>query len=127
MDCDGPKHALIVDSDGGFVGSYPEKGSVAPFAELRYDVIMMSLFINGRYLLKMCCFVPGLVTIATVSRSRGWQTQALESEPRQNRSWTIGPRALLGDDTLTSEPLQTAALSLNSVQICTSDMYIHVV
>lgn len=36
MDCDGPKHALIVDSDGAFVGSYPIKGSVAPFAELRY-------------------------------------------------------------------------------------------
>lgn len=37
MDCDGPKHALIVDTDGTFVGSHPVKGSVAPFAELRYN------------------------------------------------------------------------------------------
>ena len=35
MDCDGPKHALIDDRDGTFLGTHPLKGSVAPFAELR--------------------------------------------------------------------------------------------
>ena len=35
MDCDGPKHALIDDRDGTLLGTYPLKGSVAPFAELR--------------------------------------------------------------------------------------------
>ena len=38
MDCDGPKHALIEDRDGLFVGSHPIQGSVAPFAELRYCI-----------------------------------------------------------------------------------------
>lgn len=37
MDCDGPKHALVRDLDGSFVGTYPVEGSVAPFAEVRYD------------------------------------------------------------------------------------------
>ncbi len=36
MDCDGPKHALIRDGDGRFVGTYPILGSIIPFAELRY-------------------------------------------------------------------------------------------
>ena len=36
MDCDGPKHALIRDLDGSFVGTYPVEGSVVPFAEIRY-------------------------------------------------------------------------------------------
>ena len=36
MDCDGPKHALIDDRDGTFLGTHPLKGSVVPFAELRY-------------------------------------------------------------------------------------------
>ena len=35
MDCDGPKHALIRDSDGLFGGTAPFAGSVVPFAELR--------------------------------------------------------------------------------------------
>ena len=35
MDCDGPKHALIRDTDGRFVNTYPTQGSVIPFAELR--------------------------------------------------------------------------------------------
>ena len=35
MDCDGPKHALIDDRDGTFLGTHPLKGSAAPFAELR--------------------------------------------------------------------------------------------
>ena len=35
MDCDGPKHALVRDLDGSFVGTYPMEGSVAPFAEVR--------------------------------------------------------------------------------------------
>ena len=36
MDCDGPKHALVRDLDGTFVGTYPVEGSVVPFAEIRY-------------------------------------------------------------------------------------------
>ena len=35
MDCDGPKHALVRDLDGTFVGTYPVEGSVVPFAEIR--------------------------------------------------------------------------------------------
>ena len=35
MDCDGPKHALVRDIDGQFVGTFPAQGSVVPFAELR--------------------------------------------------------------------------------------------
>jgi len=35
MDCDGPKHALVRDIDGHFVGTSPAEGSVVPFAELR--------------------------------------------------------------------------------------------
>lgn len=35
MDCDGPKHALISDIDGLFLGSSPAEGSIVPFAELR--------------------------------------------------------------------------------------------
>ena len=37
MDCDGPKHALVRDVDGLFLGSSPTQGSIAPFAELRFD------------------------------------------------------------------------------------------
>ena len=36
MDCDGPKHSLVRDLDGRFVGTYPTEGSVIPLAELRY-------------------------------------------------------------------------------------------
>ena len=36
MDCDGPKHSLVRDLDGRFVGTHPTKGSVIPLAELRY-------------------------------------------------------------------------------------------
>ena len=32
MDCDDPKHALVRDLDGTFVGTYPVEGSVVPFA-----------------------------------------------------------------------------------------------
>ena len=35
MDCDGPKHSLVRDLDGPFVGTYPVEGSVIPLAELR--------------------------------------------------------------------------------------------
>ena len=35
MDCDGPKHALVRDLDGTFVGTSPLEGSVVPFAEIR--------------------------------------------------------------------------------------------
>ena len=35
MDCDGPKHSLLRDLDGRFIGTYPSEGSVVPFAELR--------------------------------------------------------------------------------------------
>lgn len=35
MDCDGPKHALIRDTDGSFSGSSPEIGSIVAHAELR--------------------------------------------------------------------------------------------
>lgn len=35
MDCDGPKHALIIDSDGSFAGTSDSVGSIVPFAELR--------------------------------------------------------------------------------------------
>ena len=35
MDCDGPKHSLLKDLDGQFVGTFPAEGSVVPFAELR--------------------------------------------------------------------------------------------
>lgn len=36
MDCDGPKHSIIRDLDGHFVGtSHP--GSLIPRAELRFD------------------------------------------------------------------------------------------
>ena len=35
MDCDGPKHSLVRDLDGRFIGTYPSEGSVVPFAELR--------------------------------------------------------------------------------------------
>ena len=35
MDCDGPKHALVSDIDGLFLGSSPAEGSIVPFAELR--------------------------------------------------------------------------------------------
>ena len=51
MDCDGPKHALIVDSDGRFTGSYPERGSVAPFAELRYASNLIGCYHNNNQLL----------------------------------------------------------------------------
>ena len=37
MDCDGPKHSLVRDFDGQFVGTYPAEGSVVPFAELRLE------------------------------------------------------------------------------------------
>ena len=39
MDCDGPKHALIRDTDGRFVGtsSAGVEGSVVPRAEIRFD------------------------------------------------------------------------------------------
>lgn len=35
MDCDGPKHCLIKDQDGLFMGSAPNEGSIVPLAELR--------------------------------------------------------------------------------------------
>ena len=35
MDCDGPKHSLIRDLDGSFLGLAPSEGSVVPRAELR--------------------------------------------------------------------------------------------
>ena len=38
MDCDGPKHSLVRDLDGQFVGTHPSEGSVIPFAELRYNI-----------------------------------------------------------------------------------------
>ena len=42
MDCDGPKHALIRDSDGRFINTLPSLGSIIPFAELRLVLVMYS-------------------------------------------------------------------------------------
>lgn len=36
MDCDGPKHSIIRDLDGQFLGS-GQIGSLIPKAELRFD------------------------------------------------------------------------------------------
>lgn len=46
MDCDGPKHALIRDLDGSFGGTTPSAGSIVPFAELRYILDVVLLFMN---------------------------------------------------------------------------------
>lgn len=40
MDCDGPKHALIRDLDGTFIGTEAQ-GSIVPFAELRWCPISL--------------------------------------------------------------------------------------
>ena len=39
MDCDGPKHSLVRDIDGRFVGTSPSEGSIVPVAELRYVAV----------------------------------------------------------------------------------------
>lgn len=56
MDCDGPKHALIRDNDGRFVGTYPTLGSIIPFAELRWSALTVSIlssyvWLNSEYIL----------------------------------------------------------------------------
>ena len=67
MDCDGPKHALIRDLDGSFVGTYPVEGSVVPFAEIRFaspshDVSQCTL----GYMIPITAFsLLGLTTTST--------------------------------------------------------------
>lgn len=48
MDCDGPKHALVRDVDGLFLGSSPREGSIAPYAELRLDKWCQSMHLLSR-------------------------------------------------------------------------------
>ena len=108
MDCDGPKHALIVDSDGRFTGSYPERGSVAPFAELRYASNLIGCYHNNKPQQTNYCIIrlgigqeyldynniftfpspPGLMTTAIGCRRAGWGTRSLGREPPQRRCWS---------------------------------------
>ena len=67
MDCDGPKHSLVRDLDGQFVGTHPSEGSVIPFAELRYNIFQTES-------LTLCYSIQstGLLTIAIAFPQLGW-------------------------------------------------------
>ena len=64
MDCDGPKHSLVRDLDGRFVGTFPTEGSVVPFAELRYytkiimDYHSNSLALSTDFLITDTAYLP---------------------------------------------------------------------
>lgn len=66
MDCDGPKHSIIVDLDGTFTDlPIARRGSVVPQAELRFDaaripVVLRSDGTNGP-----------LLPVDAVSQNRG--------------------------------------------------------
>ncbi|KAJ3088845.1 Fibrocystin-L [Quaeritorhiza haematococci] len=48
MDCDGPKHSLLMDMDGTFLGTGTGLHAVVPYAELRFDASKVPIIMRTR-------------------------------------------------------------------------------